>query len=127
MFPCNLLPHTYPDPFNAERLLGRSEVERRSVYMERLEAQLSQTCPTLVQMVRRCLDNSPGQRPSSGELIHEVSAVKLSVESMYGGDWFKHLDIGRVWMTKEMHRLRQRIKEIEVCVTFSLLDFHKIH
>ena len=114
-FPCNLLPHTYADPTHAGRLLGRSEVERRSVYMEKLEAQLGESYPDVVQPVRHCLDNAPDQRPSSGEVLSNVSEVKMEVDRAYGGGVMNQLDIGKVLVAKEMKRMQQRIDEIQVC------------
>ena len=113
-FPCNLLPHTYADPTLAGRLLGRSEVERRTVYIEKLEAQLGQSYPGVIQLVRRCLDNAPDQRPSSGEVLSNVRGVKKEVDRVYGGGVFKQLDIGKVLVAKEMKRRQQRIEELEV-------------
>ena len=81
-FPCNLLPHTYADPTRAGCLLGRSAVERRSVYMEKLEAYLSQSYPGMVRLVAHCLDNVPDQRPSSGEVLSNVCGVKMEVDRM---------------------------------------------
>ena len=72
-FPCNLLPHTYGDPTHVVHLLGRSELERRSVYIEKLEAKLGQSYRNMVQLVRHCPDNAPDQRPPSGEVLSKVS------------------------------------------------------
>ena len=113
-FPCNLLPHTYADPTCAGRLLGRSEVDRRSVYMEKLEAQLGQSYPGMVQLVRRCLDNAPDQRPCSGEVQSYVRGMKKEIDRVYGGGVLKQLDIGKVLVAKEMKWLKQRIEELEV-------------
>ena len=113
-FPCNLLPHTYADPTRAGHLLGRSEVERRSVYMKKLEAQLNQSYPGVVHLVRRCLDNAPDLRPSSGEVLSNVSGVKMEVDRVYGGGVLKQLDIGKVMVAKEMKMMQQRIEEIQV-------------
>ena len=115
-FPCDLLPHTYADPTHAGRLLGRSEVERRSVYMEKLEAQLGQSYPGVVQLVRHCLDNTPDQRPSSGEVLSNVSEVKMEIDRVYGGGVLNQLDIGKVLVVvKEMKKMQQKIEEIQVC------------
>ena len=116
-FPHNLLPHTYGDPTRAGRLLGRSELEHRSVYMEKLEAQLGQSYPGVVQLVRRCLDNTPDLRPSSGEVLSNVSGVKKEVDKAYGEGVLKQLDISKVLLAKEMKRMQQRIEELEVSKT----------
>ena len=58
IFPDELLEPTYFDPENHERLLARSEVERRHHYIE----QLGNIFPSgeqhaFVQLLRRCLHN----------------------------------------------------------------------
>ena len=82
--------------------------------MEKLEAQLGQSCPGVVQLVRRCLDNAPDQRPCSGEVLSNVSGVKREVDRVYGGGVLKQLDISKVLVAKEMKRMQQRIEELEV-------------
>ena len=85
------------------------------MYMEKLEAQLGQSYPGVVQLVRRCLDNAPDQRPSSGEVLSNVRGVKKEVDRVYGGGGvLKQLDIGKVLVAKEMKRMQQRIEELEV-------------
>ena len=126
-FPCNLLPHTYTDPTCAGRLLGRSEVERRSVYMEKLEVQLGQSYPGAVQLVRRCLDNAPDQRPSSGEVLSNVSGVKIEVDRVYGGGVLKQLDIGKVLVAKEMKRMQRKMEELQVCCKYRIYSIHFIN
>ena len=84
------------------------------MYMEKLEAQLGQSYPGVVQLVRRSLDNAPDQRPSSGEVLLNVRGVKKEVDRVYGGGVLKQLDIGKVLVAKEMKWLKQRIEELEV-------------
>ena len=83
--------------------------------MEKLEAQLGQSYPGVLQLVRRCLDNAPDQRLSSGEVLLIVSGVKMEVDRVYGGGVLKQLDIGKVLGAKEMKRMLQRIEELQVC------------
>ena len=84
------------------------------MYMEKLEAQLGQSYPGVVQLVRRCLDNALDQRPSSGEVQLNERGVKKEVDRVYGGGVLKQLDIGKVLVAKEMKWLKQRIEELEV-------------
>ena len=83
------------------------------MYMEKLEAQLGQSYPGVVQLVRCCLDNAPNQRPSSGEVLSNVRGVKMEIDRVYG-EVLKQLDIGKVLVAKEMKRMQQRIEELEV-------------
>ena len=86
--------------------------------MGKLEAQLGQSYPGVVQLVRRCLDNAPDLRPSSGEVLSNVSGVKMEVDRVYGGGVLKQLDIGKVLVAKEMKRMQQTIEQFEVCCFF---------
>ena len=80
VFPGNLLPHNYPDPDNPGRLVGRSEVERRTDYIKPLYEELGEQHP-LVQLVCQCLHNIPAQRPSAEELLQQLEA---QMEEAYG-------------------------------------------
>ena len=80
VFPGNLLPHNYPDPDNPGRLIGRSEVERRTDYIKPLYQELGEQHP-LVQLVHHCLHNIPAQRPSAEELLQQLEA---QMEEAYG-------------------------------------------
>ena len=83
--------------------------------MEKLESKLGQSYSGVVQLVRRCLDNAPDQRPSSGEVLSNVSGVKVEVDRVYRGGVLKQLDISKVLVAKEMKRMQQKIQEIQVC------------
>ena len=73
VFPGNLLPPNYPDPDNPGRLVGRSEIERRTDYIQPLYKELGEQHP-LVQLVCHCLHNVPAQRPSAEELLQQLEA-----------------------------------------------------
>ncbi len=80
VFPLDLLPPNYPDPQDASRLLGRSEVERRRDYMALLHQQLDQRHP-LVRLIGQCLRNDPAQRPSAEEVLQCLE--QLEIEDPY--------------------------------------------
>ena len=82
VFPAALLPPTYSDPDNPERLCGRSEVERRSEYIQPLREQLGEQHP-LLQLVCQCLHNTPAQRPSAEELLQQLEAVSPQIKRAY--------------------------------------------
>ena len=85
MFPGDLLESTYPDPNNPEEVIGRSEVERRRTYIERLEDELrgGEHHP-LTQMVKQCLQNLPSRRPTTEQLVAELQSVRTNIEGPYG-------------------------------------------
>ena len=113
-----MLSATCSDPGNPDRLLGRTEVERRGEYISLLEEELGRHYPAIVQLVKRCLRNVPDQRPSTDEVLGSLQRMKVEVEGVYGGSLVK-LDIGKVLLAKEMKMKDKRIEELtaEVEVT----------
>ena len=74
-FPCDLLPPTY---FDEEKgiVVARTELQRRNRYMQCVKAQLHSSDQLfenhpLVQLINKCLHNSPRKRPN----IHEVMGL----------------------------------------------------
>ena len=73
-FPKNLLPATYPAIDGT--LLARSEVERRSCYMEKLHTKLPMADHHLYRLIQQCLHNHPTKRPTSTELLHWLQEIQ---------------------------------------------------
>lgn len=60
VFPCSLLPATYNDPNKNNRLFPRSELDRRSRYMEILHSKIGKS--HALTFIERCLNNVPKLR-----------------------------------------------------------------
>ena len=84
VFPGDLLPSTYQDEHTG-RLTPRSEIERRSRYMESLRGMFGGS-HDLVQLITQCLDYAPSRRPTALEtmekLQHIISHISESFRSM---------------------------------------------
>ena len=81
IFPGDLLEPTYPDSGNPGQLLARSEVERRVKYIEQLDYQLPQGGQhPFVQLVKRCLQNEPSERPTAEQLVLSLGEMKADIE-----------------------------------------------
>ncbi len=63
IFPKNLKPANYHDP-TTQRLVARSEIERREDYIIPMKASLGETHP-LVQLTLACLEYVSKDRPSA--------------------------------------------------------------
>ena len=139
-FPDTLLPATYPDPNNPRHLLARSEVERRSDYIQLLHEQLGEQHP-LSQLVSQCLHNIPAQRPSAEELHQRLEAVRPQIEEAYGSQHV-NVEIAKLQVTmmsvlrtkdakaaetdREQRRLRVRNwKQLEPFVYVMYVHAHK--
>ena len=82
VFPGNLLRPNYTDPDNPDRLVGRSEVERRKAYLDQLgEAGVKHL---LIQMIKDCLQNIPSQRPTAEQLVRMLEGMKADIEGPCG-------------------------------------------
>ena len=128
IFPGTLLPHTYPDPDNPGRLLGRSEVERRTDYIQPLYEQLGEQHP-LLQLVCQCLHNTPAQRPAAEELLQQLEAVRPQIERAYGSKQVKvelarlqlaMMSVLRTRETKddEIEHLQHDLQQVQVSYIF---------
>ena len=127
VFPGTLLPHTYPDPDNPGRLLGRSEVERRTDYIQPLQEQLGEE-HAFLQLVCLCLHNTPAQRPSAEELLQQLEAVRPQIRGTYGRQQMKveiaRLQVGMMSLLEaevgekdgEIERLRHDLQQLQVRV-----------
>lgn len=76
-FPKNLLSSTYIT--SKDKVVARSEIERRSKYMETLDTILPEQDHKLYQLIRRCLENDPTKRPDANELLsnlHEILCLE---------------------------------------------------
>ena len=109
-----MLAATQADPDNPGHVIGRTEVERRDVYMKKLEGQFSESHPVLVQLVSQCLDNDPLTRPSSEEILGILQEKKKDMEEIHGGHWKKILNVTSILVAKELNIKDKQIKKLQV-------------
>jgi hypothetical protein len=84
-FPGQLLEPNYTDPENPDRLVGRSEVERREQYFQLLDRRIvnGQRHPC-VQLAKDCLHNSPLRRPTAEQLVATLEGMRADIEGLCG-------------------------------------------
>ncbi len=112
-FPGSLLPATYPNPDNTPEVRGRTEIERRGVYIELLESPVyTRFHPALVELVKQCLLNDPRERPSTEELLTKLQGMRMEVEGEYGGSYPIKLDMVRLRLAKEVREKARRMEEL---------------
>ena len=121
VFPGALKSSTYPDPANAERILARSEIQRREDFLSKLEQLLAGgSRHPMVALIRQCLHNTPDRRPNTQGLVEQLVGMKAAIEGPYG-DMVAKLDVARVGMSRsrdmQVRELQQRVAQLEVkCV-----------
>ena len=90
---------------------GRTEVERRQQYIDLMELGFScSNHPHLVELIKRCLHNVPGERPNTDVLLSRLQRMKVEVEGDYGGPF--RLDMVRVRLAKEVKVKDRTIEEL---------------
>ncbi len=105
---------TRSDPHNPGRVIGRTEVERREVYMEKLENRLLKSHPILVEMVTNCLHNTPQTRPTAEQLLATLIPVHDAMENIHGGNLGRSFNIVNLLKLKGTKEKDKRIKKLEV-------------
>ncbi len=105
---------THSDQHNPGRVIGRTEVERREVYMKKLENLLLESHPVLVEMVTNCLHNTPQTRPTAEQLLETLTPVQDAMENLHGGNLGRSISIVNVLHMKELQEKNKRITELEV-------------
>ena len=110
MFPGNLLHHTYPDPDNPDKLVGRSEVERRQEYFDQLQQKLQGGQHPFVQFTKDCLHTSASKRPTAEELVTLLKRMKADIEGPYG-ELAKLEAVKQVTTTKLLKRKDVEVRE----------------
>lgn len=122
VFPSTLVPHTYPDPDNPSRLVGRSEVERRAEYIQLLREQQGEQHP-LLQLVCQCLHNTPTQRPSAEKLLQQLETVRSQIKGNFAKLQVAMLSVLETEMEEkdsEIERLRRDLWQAQVKVLVAL-------
>ena len=80
--PLNLLPPTSVDPSNPEEVIGRSEIERRSEYFNKLYLKYAKTHDIPV-LIKACLHIIPIKRPSAEMIITVFNSFLTEIKDDY--------------------------------------------
>ena len=97
VFPCDPLEHNYYDE-KSGMLLARTELQRRSEYMQQVEQQL-RACGQLrgdhplIRLIQQCLHNLPAKRPGVCEVLHLLEEARAGATD---NEWKKTWSRGQV-------------------------------
>lgn len=91
--------------------MGRSEIERRAKYMEKLMKEIQPSYPGLVNMVTDCLKNTSDERPSLEALIQILVDVKIEIEILHGRE---KIDINNILAQKKIAMQEKTIQQLKV-------------
>ena len=78
-----------------EITVGRSELERRSEYVEEIEAQLGANHP-LIELIKLCLDNVPNRRPTAESAIEYLEKAKTNIDE-------EDYDVNKLSLIQTLH------------------------
>ena len=130
VLPLELLGVTYID--DEGRLIARSEVERRSIYIEILCDKLGET-HSLVELIKQCLHNSAYKRPSAIEALHwlEVSKSMDSRKADTAEDDYEALydtlyPLGKDEMMEYISKKEQEIKDLKKQMEARTADYEMV-
>ncbi len=107
-FPKNLKPASYFDPLT-KRVSGRTEVERRTDYIEPMKEALGDTHP-LVCLTLECLEYLPETRPSALEVLTRLEEFQLTLPPIKS----KLELIQLVIKSEEIHDTRVEMKDMTI-------------
>ena len=131
VFPGALLEPTFPDSDNPEKLVGRSEVERRGLYFQQLEKTLlrGEQHP-FFELVKHCLHNIPSKRPTTEVLLQTLEEMRAEIEGPYGSYDIVKLDLMRqVAVTRTLRQSESEVrrKDREIKILQQELDQTQVH
>ena len=106
-FPKDLKPPTYFD-VNKRKVTGRTELERREVYIETLEEKMGRDS-AIVPFIKQCLAFEPEKRPTARQALKQLLDMKNSQQDEY----------------QHMNRY-SKLKSIIIIYSFMLLFFASI-
>jgi serine/threonine protein kinase len=88
----DLLSPVYSDPSNPKGVIGRTEVERRSVYLDKLHLKLASGHDVSL-LIQDCLSNSPESRPAACQVIKVFDdLLKAHYDDYQAYDALKHFE-----------------------------------
>ena len=114
-FPCDPLAPTYTDETSG-LLVARSELQRRSGYMQNVNSQLQacgQLCEDhpLIRLIRQCLQNLPAKRPGINEVLCLLEEARARIR-----------DEESEWNKRELVRALQNQPMNQVGVQYTVLQ-----
>lgn len=111
-FPARLKFPTYTD-LTTRRRIARSEVERRSDYIQQMHEALGQQ-HVLVRIVEQCLQDLPEDRPSIEEVVQRLEEASTQIHSQYG-------EMTKLELEQEIQSLQGRVSIISCYYMFNHL------
>ena len=97
-------------------VVGRTEVERRIVYIEQIRQELGHQHP-MVLLIEGCLQNTPQERPTITRILQVLEVVRAQIPDHYGR--MSRLEVEQVLGEKEgevgslQQRLQHQLEQIQ--------------
>ena len=103
VFPNDLLPYTYHDP-HTDRVIARTELERRGQYVDILHQKFGQHHP-LVVLIKNCLEYEPAKRPTAKQVLERLGIMRATVHDPYS-------DLNRLQLEEFLKRKEAEVQQI---------------
>lgn len=124
----NLLPSVYPDPDNPEKVIGRSEIERRETSFDKLQMKFARG-HDIYSLILQCLSNNPSSRPSANQVIKVLGDMVKD----YSDDYLEYEGLNRYDIAEKLREVQgtrgfddsgdRKVDEIKEKVMVSVCSF----
>ena len=104
VFPKDLKTPTYFDP-RTDVVKARTELERRSQYMDILCTQYPEKNHPLIVLIRMCLHNDVVKRPNARQALERIGQIKLSIHNPY-------TNLSRLQLEKWLNEKEAEVQQI---------------
>ena len=91
---------TYVDP-RTNTVKDRTELERRSEYIDNLHAQYPEKNHPLVSLIKSCLNNDATKRPTARQVLERIEEIKTGIDYPYSS--LSRLQLERQLKEKEVY------------------------
>ena len=104
VFPKDLKTPTYTDRRN-NQLKARSELERRSKYIDTLHVKFPEKNHPLVSLIKICLENTPSKRPTARQALEWIGMMKTGIHEPYS-------NLSRLQLEKQLNEKEAEVQQI---------------
>ena len=97
VFPKDLKTPTYFDP-QTNKVKGRTELERRSNYIDKLHAQYPEKNHSLVSLIKLCLHNDVAKRPTARQALERIGKMKTGIN-------YPYMNLNRLQLERQLKKM----------------------
>ena len=109
-----MLEPNHADPNDPDKLVARSEVERRQNYFDMMPFRMHHP---YIQLTKDCLHNSPTRRPTAEQLVATLEGMRADIEGPCGAvaraDAVRQVVMTKAFKKRETE-MREKVNELAI-------------